>query len=417
MRKKESQVSYLLDDNVKFCVRSVKIDLWLKYRDSQNEMRQHAVIVLKNYKNKREVVHPITQFIFEKWKFKRYNTQKKHADNLVKFLNWVLVTKRRTYKICSLRDLTPLHGSGFLNELTRQQKARGTVQSAERTLTEFYYYLAKKGYLNELTKSDFVKQDIPQVSKKNYILTPFKGVIKPAYSQSNIAHMIPEKYILPFLEVVVQNANPIALGVYMQIFGGIRQGELVNIQRGDITPIGVFGEDGVIVKLRNKMLREDIKDGNGSASVKKERNQIVFSIGDWLKILYTNHLNNYCVMDGSDALFVNRDGKAMSGRSYRYFFNKAKHQFLDILKHSNNPDEQIDALKLREYKWSTHIGRGIFTNLLAEEAQNPYDIALPRGDSNLSSSLVYQGNTLRMKENLERRMDDLYKGYLPGLLR
>lgn len=86
--------------------------------------------------------------------------------------------------------------------------------------------------------------------------------------------MIPEKYILPFLEVVVQNANPIALGVYIQIFGGIRQGELVNIQRGDITPIGVFGEDGVIVKLRNKMLREDIKDGNGAASVKKKETKL-----------------------------------------------------------------------------------------------------------------------------------------------
>jgi hypothetical protein len=90
--------------------------------------------------------------------------------------------------------------------------------------------------------------------------------------------------------------------------------------------------------------------------------------------------------------------------------------FLNVLKNSSEPSEKVAALKLREYKWSTHIGRGIFTNLLAEEAQNPYDIALPRGDSNLSSSMVYQGNTLRMKENLENRMNDLYKDYLPKLL-
>ncbi|WP_242144681.1 MULTISPECIES: hypothetical protein [unclassified Bacillus cereus group] len=158
MEKEEAQVSYILDDSVRFCVRSVKIDLWLKYRDSQSEIKQHAVIVLKNYKNNREIIHPITQFIFEKWKFRKYNTQKKHADNLVKFLNWILVIKKRVYKIYSLRDITTLHGSAFLNELTRQQKTRGTVQSAERTLTEFYYYLAKKwiGY-TELDKKIKVK--------------------------------------------------------------------------------------------------------------------------------------------------------------------------------------------------------------------------------------------------------------------
>ncbi len=73
------------------------------------------------------------------------------------------------------------------------------------------------------------------------------------------------------------------------------------------------------------------------------------------------------------------------------------------------------TIKLEEYKWSTHLGRGIFTNLLVEEADNPYDIALPRGDSNLSSSLVYQGNTERMRKKLRTGCNKLYKDYLPKL--
>jgi len=90
---------------------------------------------------------------------------------------------------------------------------------------------------------------------------------------------------------------------------------------------------------------------------------------------------------------------------------------LKQLRNSSNPDDLVYAIKLEEYKWSTHLGRGIFTNLLAEEADNPYDIALPRGDSNLASSLVYQGNTERMRKKLEDRMQHLYKDYLPNLIK
>lgn len=127
-------------------------------------------------------------------------------------------------------------------------------------------------------------------------------------------------------------------------------------------------------------------------------------------------LQNYIPTDGSDALFVNRNGQSMTGSSYRYHFNKAKNVFITQLRNSINPVDRSNASKLENYEWSTHIGRGIFTNLLAEEATNPYDIALPRGDASIESSIVYQSNTMRMKEKLEHRIDQLYKNYIPKLL-
>ncbi|WP_231571297.1 tyrosine-type recombinase/integrase [Gordoniibacillus kamchatkensis] len=412
---KQTKLLKIKDDRLRFQMKSVKVKLYLKPRDSQYFIRQHAVIVLINDTNNRQVVHPITQFLFENWKYREYNTQKIHANNLIQFLNWLLINQRQL-RVSSLSDIQFKHATAFLNLLTREGKSRTTVMSIQRTLTQFYYYLSKKGLLAKITDQLFQKKSIPQLPNKKYVASPFKGVILPSNGDSNIAHMIPEKYILPFIETVVRVANPIALGVYIQFFGGLRQGELVNLRRTDVTSIGAFGEDGLILKLRKNVLRPDLIDSSGAAGVKKERTQLVFPVNDWLQILYKNHLNTYKATDGSDALFVNRDGRAMSGRGYRYYFEKAKEAFLGLLKHSDDPKDKIAALKLRGYKWSTHIGRGIFTNLLAEEAQNPYDIALPRGDSSLSSSIVYQGNTLRMKENLEARMNDLYKDYLPKLL-
>lgn len=285
MMKRERKIIPLKDEDVEFKVRSVKVKMYLIARDSQFDIKQHAVIILRNRDNSREIIHPITQFIFENWKYKEFNTQRIHANNLVQFLNWQVQNKRK-YELKTLGEIKLNHASAYLNDLTRQGKSRITVLSSQRTLTHFYHYLAKKGYLSELTLDNFKRNQISQVPSRTYIVPPFKGVILPRDRVDHIAHMIPEEFILPFLETVIQVANPIALGVYCQLFGGLRQGELVNIQRSDVTSLGAFGQEGLVIKLLKRNLRSDIIDSAGSAGMKKERNQIIFLISDWLQILW-----------------------------------------------------------------------------------------------------------------------------------
>lgn len=397
---------------VRFAVRSVHIDLG-RYRNKTDIKKQHAIIVLQNCQNGREVIHPLTQFIFSRWKGKAYNTQRVHAKNVTIFLNYLLTENWQKYKLASLADLNLEHGSDFLNHLTRTGKARSTVKAAERTLTEFYVYLSDNKIIGIPRDYYEIKPQF-YYRNKSSISSPFKGVIYPSREMDSIAHMIPEEYILPFLEMAVKVSHPIALGVYMQCFGGIRIGGLVNISRSNITSIGVNGEYGLIVTIKKQHLRNDVLDSSGANYVKKERKQLIFPVKDWLPVLYSDHIRSYTPTDGSDSLFVNRDGKAMTGRSYRQYFTKLKGEFLKSLRESDDPKDKMWGIKLESLKWSTHIGRGIFTNLLSESAQNPYDIAIPRGDSTLAAALVYQGNTKRMKENLEKRMEEMYKDYLPN---
>ncbi|MGR6002512.1 hypothetical protein ACT7C0_06535 [Bacillus cereus] len=106
----------------------------------------------------------------------------------------------------------------------------------------------------------------------------------------------------------------------------------------------------------------------------------------------------------------------MSGRSYRQYFDKCKVKLISTLETSNDIEHRLVAQHLKSIKWSTHIGRGTFTNLIANEAQNPYEIAHLRGDSSLESALSYMVSTPRMHKKIEEKLDNMHEEYIPKLI-
>ncbi|CQR46442.1 hypothetical protein BN1058_00702 [Paraliobacillus sp. PM-2] len=106
----------------------------------------------------------------------------------------------------------------------------------------------------------------------------------------------------------------------------------------------------------------------------------------------------------------------MSAKSYRQYFEKVKKYFIYCLRNSSNIDDKLLAHHLSMSKWSTHIGRGIFSNMLAEYAENPYEIAVPRGDNSLLSSLIYLKRTTRFRKKLEERINHMHGYYMPRLI-
>jgi hypothetical protein len=85
---------------------------------------------------------------------------------------------------------------------------------------------------------------------------------------------------------------------------------VVNIKRTSIKQR--LDGDVVLINIKENLFRTDIKDANGSNYVKRSRPQQVFVLKDWFESLYNDHLKLYKCRDHSGALFVNRDGKAMS---------------------------------------------------------------------------------------------------------
>jgi len=393
----------------KFVMIPVWID-WRKLSDGKVIKKQFAVIGLKKLDTDTHIIHPVTDFILHNWQARKFNTQKKHAFNIVKFLNYLMFNKH-SMRIHSMSDLKLADGNKYLNTLTSEGHSIGTVKDSERTLTYFYLWLVDKGVIASIDKNSFVKKET--IHGSIYYESPFQ-VIYPERRPPNVEHSFPVKYIPLLLEIAILEAMPIALGVYIQLFGGLRVGEVVNLKRTQVKKRIANGD--FLFEIKDQNFRSDLKDSAGSSYVKRPRNQRIFQIKDWGESLFNNHIELFKATDNTNALFVNRDGKAMSGRSYRQYFDKLKKCFIEFLKTYGDSEDKILAHHLSIMSWSTHIGRGTFTNMLAEVAENPYDIAFPRGDKSLLSSLSYMARTERLRKKLEQKFNNMHEVYIPKLI-
>jgi len=145
------------NQSIKFSTISTWID-YVFHADGTIDKKHIAVIGLKNIDLDTHVIHPISQFITDKWKNKEYNTQRKHANNIVQFLNYI-VDYRMKLNISTLSELNIIHGTKYLNDLTLAGVKKSTVIDAERTLTHFYHWLVQIDVILHMSEKDFVKKE------------------------------------------------------------------------------------------------------------------------------------------------------------------------------------------------------------------------------------------------------------------
>lgn len=383
--------------NIRFCVRAATIELY-KDKFKKPSLKKHSIIVLRNNDNEKEVAHPISDFIYKYWKSNEYNTMAIHSFETCRFLNWIYFDSEE--KVDDLSKITIPMCSRFLLFLTEEGHQRDTVKKYEKVLVKLLRYLFEKNLLDKITLKSIIYLEE----------NSFPGIIYNKKEISKRIHDFKPELIIPFIETAFHETPRIALGVYYQIFGGLRVGEVVNVSQEGIYNVGAYGEFGQIIKIEDKSFRPDLNTISGKGEVKVNRGQVIFSYRSLLKKLYSNHIGQFKAKNGSNALFVNSDGNAMTGGSYEYYFKKLKRIFIERLEESEEILLKTYANYLKTCEWSTHIGRGIFTNLMAEYTDNILEVAIARGDKNLNSSLTYMADTKRILTKIQNELDILYTG-------
>lgn len=393
-----------LDKKVRFTVKKALVALNEEDPDYKVE---YATIVVTDKEGKFFKVHPITEFIktcYAKSDF-NYGTQVAAASHIVRFLNWLLVEKKDIYKIFHFEEITLQHGVDFLTHLKTtkyRDRARSklTLEKYDMYITHFYSWLVSKKIIKGRTAE--VVEERTYKAKNNQIVTKSifvgNGFSLPSTSIGRDELTLEEfphpRLITMFFETADDIAPDIVLGIYLQIFGGLRRGEVVNVIRRNLTLKGPKGIKGVTVKIGYKPhLWRRLKDPK-KCNVKRDAQifpvqpiQIISSLWKPIYEQHMKHLEKYSKVNKVGALFVDKDGNPMSGAVYENRFKKVKEAFLKRVKDDKYMKSYYAHLVGKS--WCTHIGRRIYTNLMAKIVKSPSELAILRADKNLETALIY----------------------------
>ena len=400
-------------ETYRFC-KGIKTEI-VKLKNGQRRNENTVLIMIRQEKNgiTRERVHPVSEYLLQtKEGGKKYSplTQNKKATLLVKFLNYTLIDNADRFKIKNFEDLLFEHATEFLNNVT-MDITTATQDRYIRYLTNFYYYMASIGVLKNITHDDFnIVKKQTAVGLIDVVESPFKGVYWDKIDKPTLIHKLETSLVLLFLDTAILYAPQIALGVCFQMYGGLRIGEVVNLKKSSLRVRGPLGQFGFILNVNNKYMRDDLKHLTGGGSVKKQRRQAVFPYGgNFTQTAYKEHLKYNKHNETHNALFVDRNKNPITNDSYRYHFNKVKAKFIERLKDAKNPNLRHYAIELESTRWSSHIGRGTFSNIVASVSDNILEIAQARGDKNLSSSLTYLSDSDKMAALLYQNDTEMWE--------
>lgn len=418
----------LLSDRYRWTTKDVQIENVLNNGHIEDD---RAVIICVEDKMKGiKFPHPITHFIKQIYAHKgtSINTQKNAAREICKFLNFInkqISSNEEEFMMLKeegIPGLQPIHGARYITFLTNErdkdnkQKDYKYVKNIERYLTIFYKYLSDMDIIEDIEFVDHVDK-LDRIIVETPFDDPKFGIQYPKRNDGEkIKYKLKDfgnetekrdQMIVEFLRVAEVTCPEIAFGIGLQIFGGLRKGEVVNIMSSSLPTNFLNGENAIVIKDNQKTLFERLKS-QGKQEVKRPRLQLFFA-NELLRDMYKSHLiriDSQKNRRNMYAFFLNKDGEAISGESYEKKFAKVKRKYIEILRKTNG--RYSDFKILDESIWGTHIGRGIFTNILFDLKIDEIQMAILRGDMSTLSSKEYidKRNALA---HFQSAMNGIYK--------
>lgn len=360
---------------------------------------------------------PLTNFI--KLYYRRKNSgslsgQSNAAHEICKFLNFCLAMKDKGLKdFQSLEQrgifgLTLTHASLYITELSirsRSGELNGKyVYKIVRYLNKFYAWLNEEGMLDTKIKVHYTTKYISSGEGNGHYREV--EILKDMFDDNELGTIYPPKktkksdrlsdfgkdraeLVKKFLQVAQYEAEDIFLGVCFQFFGGLRRGEVVNLDINSIkqNPDGYYLD----VDDRRKILFPN-KKSTKSEQVKNPRYQSLFW-NSLLKFALKEHMERLNAMKkmgiikNDKALFVSyKTGEPITGSTYWRQFRDVKKAFIAQL---SKEGKLSTVQRLSDVPWSSHLPRGVFTHFCFDAGMSISEVAIARGDSSLNSMLDY----------------------------
>lgn len=372
----------------------------LKVTDEAGNLNQKVYIGIRNKSNQKIIINPITSAL-KVWKSRKLYTQFQYAQKIVHFLNYVYFEK---HLIKRFDEIEVSHVILFINSLTDEGQTRFYVSEHKRLLTTFFYYIVC--HYNNIC---LISKDSFLINKKKNIIWPEldSQILLPSVSAGNSRRRnkitnLDLPLVLRFVELAMYETPNCALGFYFLFFGGLRAAEVCHLTDVDI-PKQIVNKAYFSINLEDKIINEESKYAD-IAENKKNRKQVVLYIAE----LYDELFAEWKKMYKTGPVVQKRNGGGMTERGFSQNFEKVKKILIKKLSESDDEKDKILAITLASYKWSTHIGRGVFSNLIAQNAKNPYLISVARGDSSFKSALPYISESEKSLQDTTNILRNMY---------
>ncbi|MCW3792636.1 hypothetical protein OM416_13660 [Paenibacillus sp. LS1] len=369
-----------------------------------------------------EIPHPVTDFLQEyRSKTMSLERERQIASLVCQFLNYV---REKTISGDSdfsklidqgIYGLNFIHGSRFLDYQDEQVNNRGrrvkrsTVDRKEYILTLFYSFFQKRKVISHnLIIPTYRNEKGQLVNASPFTRRRSNSQREPVRKDLRDFGENRQQIIVELLDTACSTkvGKTIALGLAIQVFGGLRRGEVVNLTTSSVMKIG----KSLVVHVQD---RQDHlfshKKNTTKEQVKKERVQDLLP-SEYLIKLYIDHmawLNEYTKKirpPVKDALFINCSGRALTGKSYEQKFKKIVHKYLKVLL---DQDRYDDYTYLTSKPFNTHTLRGVFTNICLDDLNMSIrETANARGDSSDTTVAAYL-DQLTGRQKMERALGQL----------
>ena len=398
---------------MKYKLKTITIRDFSKY---QNKERKEVIIVRQYPNSEAWIPSQLTSYLKTVCGSMSDNSKIKEARVITNFLNYInneiSLGYNKIFDILrenGLYKLNLYHLAEFLNSL-RNDNSYKTVKDKENILLKFYDYLYKLGITGEDAKIENIPVPIKSNDKRNQVrwqmVNPFVG--NPQYVieypdqervSSQILKDMDEDIWHSFVKLARDKYSNIALGVILQICGGLRQGEIVNLTIDSVELNRAKNYVTVSIQDRQDELFADRDIDTRYSQVKKPREgQPVFNFNGELFDIWDEHiekLNNNQKRKHFNALFLDSYGQPMTAQVYQKEFHKLKWDFIEFVDKKLNKASLADEYRIKS--WGSHIGRHIFTNHLIKKGylknimgqHSSQLLMILRGDSSVKSSEAY----------------------------
>ncbi|MGG4443740.1 hypothetical protein [Brevibacillus fortis] len=423
------EVSHLSNrlSNFSYCVKETPYRYYENANTSNHTLNVKKVISIGLRDNDLDIVYPspLTDFIKTMFfdKGLGISSQRNAAHVICKFLNYIhkeidhANPEFLDLQFKGLNGLKLLHASDYLTYRTKLCLSRNTIKNEEHYLTNFYYFLQDLGILEISPQIRLQEKNSKPISpfSRPHLRTQFPPNIAPGTLRLKDFGKNRDLLVKLFIETSKEIHPEITLAISLQIFGGLRMGEVLNLNSTSVY-ISNTGMCIADVKDRQRELFHHIKNTN-MMQVKRPRKQQILP-SQYLTSIFDNHIRVLSNMNTNNtALFINSRLKPLTITSYTKMFTRIKNAFLSkVLELEWLEDYEL----LNQHQWRSHIGRGIFTNYLVDMGLTAVEIAHARGDKNLNSALDYLDNKMTRDKieyytNLFHQLDDDYRGTIPSI--